>query len=71
MHLFIFVQIAFAEHQNNIAKMDSVNEKCTGMKKMDWSDSLKGKLSMLMSYKNHVSAKCQLFMKWAKKLFSA
>ncbi|XP_042273798.1 chloride channel CLIC-like protein 1 isoform X2 [Thunnus maccoyii] len=38
---FYLYKIAFAEHQNNIAKMDSVNEKCTGMKKMDWSDSLK------------------------------
>ncbi|XP_044218427.1 chloride channel CLIC-like protein 1 isoform X2 [Thunnus albacares] len=38
---FYLYKIAFAEHQNNIAKMDSVNEKCTGVKKMDWSDSLK------------------------------
>lgn len=37
-----FFQIAFAEHQNNIVKMDSVNEKCTGVKKIDWSDSLTG-----------------------------
>ncbi|XP_031720086.1 chloride channel CLIC-like protein 1 isoform X1 [Anarrhichthys ocellatus] len=34
-------KIAFAEHQRNIAKMDSVYEKCTGVKKIDWSDSLK------------------------------
>ncbi|KAF7665918.1 hypothetical protein LDENG_00126960 [Lucifuga dentata] len=34
-------KIAFAEHQNNMVKMDSVNEKCTGVKKIDWSDSLK------------------------------
>ncbi|XP_044055977.1 chloride channel CLIC-like protein 1 isoform X2 [Siniperca chuatsi] len=32
---------AFADHQNNIAKMNSINEKCTGMKKIDWTDSLK------------------------------
>ncbi|XP_041862972.1 chloride channel CLIC-like protein 1 isoform X2 [Melanotaenia boesemani] len=38
---FYLYKIAFAEHQNNIAKMDSVNEKCTGVKKIDWSDSLK------------------------------
>lgn len=38
---FYLYKIAFAEHQNNIVKMDSVNEKCTGMKKIDWSDSLK------------------------------
>lgn len=34
-------KIAFAEHQNNIVKMDSVNAKCTGVKRIDWSDSLK------------------------------
>ncbi|KAM3876374.1 chloride channel CLIC-like protein 1 [Diretmus argenteus] len=38
---FYLYKIAFAEHQNNIVKMDGVNEKCTGMKKIDWSDSLK------------------------------
>ncbi|KAM9357700.1 chloride channel CLIC-like protein 1 [Symphorus nematophorus] len=38
---FYLYKIAFAEHQNNIAKMDSVNAKCTGIKKIDWSDSLK------------------------------
>ncbi|XP_040896005.1 chloride channel CLIC-like protein 1 [Toxotes jaculatrix] len=38
---FYLYKIAFAEHQNNIVKMDSVNEKCTGMKKIDWSDSLR------------------------------
>lgn len=26
-----------------MAKMDSVNDKCTGVKKIDWTDSLKGK----------------------------
>ncbi|XP_069378062.1 chloride channel CLIC-like protein 1 isoform X2 [Paralichthys olivaceus] len=38
---FYLYKIAFAEHQNNMAKMDSVYQKCTGMKKIDWSDSLK------------------------------
>lgn len=38
---FYLYKIAFAEHQNNMAKMDGFNEKCTGMKKIDWSDSLK------------------------------
>nr|XP_057928506.1 chloride channel CLIC-like protein 1 isoform X2 [Doryrhamphus excisus] len=34
-------KIAFAEHQSNMAKMDSANNKCTGVKTIDWSDSLK------------------------------
>lgn len=34
-------KIAFADHQSRLAKMDGINEKCTGMKKIDWSDSLK------------------------------
>ncbi|XP_068447861.1 chloride channel CLIC-like protein 1 isoform X2 [Clinocottus analis] len=34
-------KIAFAEHQSNLVKMDRVYEKCTGVKKIDWSDSLK------------------------------
>ncbi|XP_026201052.1 chloride channel CLIC-like protein 1 [Anabas testudineus] len=38
---FYLYKIAFAEHQNNIVKMDSVNEKCTGVKKIEWSDSLR------------------------------
>ncbi|KAM4549209.1 chloride channel CLIC-like protein 1 isoform 2-T2 [Odontesthes bonariensis] len=38
---FYLYKIAFAEHQRNIVKMDSVNEKCTGVRKIDWSDSLK------------------------------
>lgn len=38
---FYLYKIAFAEHQNNLAKMDNVNQKCTGVKKIDWSDSLK------------------------------
>lgn len=38
---FYLYKIAFAEHQSNLVKMDVVNEKCTGVKKIDWSDSLK------------------------------
>ncbi|XP_030640859.1 chloride channel CLIC-like protein 1 isoform X2 [Chanos chanos] len=38
---FYLYKIAFAEHQNNIVKMESVNEKCTGVKKIDWQDNLK------------------------------
>ncbi|XP_026160335.1 chloride channel CLIC-like protein 1 isoform X1 [Mastacembelus armatus] len=38
---FYLYKIAFAEHQNNIVKMNSLYEKCTGIKKIDWSDSLK------------------------------
>lgn len=38
---FYLYKIAFAEHQNNLVKMDVVNDKCTGVKKIDWSDSLK------------------------------
>ncbi|XP_069550843.1 chloride channel CLIC-like protein 1 isoform X2 [Brachyistius frenatus] len=38
---FYLYKIAFAEHQNNMVKLNSINEKCTGMKKIDWSDSLK------------------------------
>ncbi|XP_051928700.1 chloride channel CLIC-like protein 1 isoform X1 [Hippocampus zosterae] len=34
-------QTAFAEHQNNIVKMNSINEKCIGVKTIDWRDSLK------------------------------
>uniref|UniRef100_A0A3B3TFC9 Chloride channel CLIC-like protein 1 n=1 Tax=Paramormyrops kingsleyae TaxID=1676925 RepID=A0A3B3TFC9_9TELE len=36
---FYLYKIAFAEHQNNIAKMESVNNKCTGVK-IDWKDNL-------------------------------
>ncbi|KAM9385567.1 chloride channel CLIC-like protein 1 isoform 2-T2 [Pholidichthys leucotaenia] len=38
---FYLYKIAFAEHQNNIVKMDSVNAQCTGVKKIDWTESLK------------------------------
>ena len=37
-------QIEFAQHQSRLAKMDTAYEKCTGMKKIDWTDNLKGKL---------------------------
>ncbi|XP_070764507.1 chloride channel CLIC-like protein 1 [Enoplosus armatus] len=38
---FYLYKIAFADHQNNIAKMNSDSGKCTGIKKIDWTDSLK------------------------------
>ncbi|KAL4660140.1 chloride channel CLIC-like protein 1 [Arapaima gigas] len=37
---FYLYKSAFAEHQNNIVKMESFNEKCTGVKKIDWKDNL-------------------------------
>lgn len=37
-----FSQTAFAEHHKNMAKLDGISEKCTGVKKIEWSDSLKG-----------------------------
>ena len=39
-------QIAFAEHQNNFVKMEGFNEKCSGLRKIDWSDNLKGETVM-------------------------
>ncbi|KAJ8376165.1 hypothetical protein SKAU_G00067450 [Synaphobranchus kaupii] len=38
---FYLYKIAFAEHQTNIVKLESVNEQCTGVKKIDWKDNLK------------------------------
>ncbi|KAJ8384532.1 hypothetical protein AAFF_G00204470 [Aldrovandia affinis] len=38
---FYLYKTAFAEHQTNIIKMESINEKCTGVKKIDWKDNLK------------------------------
>ncbi|XP_073332483.1 chloride channel CLIC-like protein 1 [Pagrus major] len=32
---------AFADHQNKMAKMDGIGEKCSGLKQYDWTDSLK------------------------------
>lgn len=42
-YLFIyFFQIAFADHQKNMVKLEGISEKCTGLKKYDWYDNLKG-----------------------------
>ncbi|CAL8309626.1 unnamed protein product [Lota lota] len=38
---FYLYKIEFAQHQSHLAKMDSVYEKCTGMKKIDWTDNFK------------------------------
>ncbi|KAM4739190.1 chloride channel CLIC-like protein 1 isoform 2-T3 [Anableps anableps] len=38
---FFLYQTAFAKHQNDIVKMENFNEKCTGVKKIDWRDNLK------------------------------
>ncbi|KAK0143384.1 Chloride channel CLIC-like protein 1 [Merluccius polli] len=38
---FYLYKIEFAKHQSSLATMDTVYEKCTGMRKIDWSDSLK------------------------------
>ncbi|XP_023194668.1 chloride channel CLIC-like protein 1 isoform X2 [Xiphophorus maculatus] len=38
---FYLYQTAFAKHQNDIVRMENVNEKCTGVKKIDWRDNLK------------------------------
>ncbi|KAK6484738.1 chloride channel CLIC-like protein 1 [Huso huso] len=32
---------AFADHQSNIVKMEAFNDKCSGIKKIDWMDNLK------------------------------
>ncbi|XP_063057978.1 chloride channel CLIC-like protein 1 [Engraulis encrasicolus] len=37
---FYLYKIAFAEHQAKIVKMEKVSDKCTGVKKIDWVDSL-------------------------------
>ncbi|XP_076009229.1 chloride channel CLIC-like protein 1 [Genypterus blacodes] len=39
--LMLLCQIAVAKHQNNMVKMASFKEKCTGMKKIGWMDALK------------------------------
>uniref|UniRef100_A0A8C2FY26 Chloride channel CLIC-like protein 1 n=1 Tax=Cyprinus carpio TaxID=7962 RepID=A0A8C2FY26_CYPCA len=36
-HLYM---VAFAEHKKNIVKVESFNDKCTGLKQLDWKDSL-------------------------------
>ncbi|XP_010745356.3 chloride channel CLIC-like protein 1 isoform X2 [Larimichthys crocea] len=38
---FYLYKIAFADHLNKMAKMDGINEKCTGLQKINWVDSLK------------------------------
>ncbi|XP_056460139.1 chloride channel CLIC-like protein 1 [Gadus chalcogrammus] len=38
---FYLYKIEFAQHQSRLAKMDTAYEKCTGMKKIDWTDNLK------------------------------
>ncbi|XP_028817819.1 chloride channel CLIC-like protein 1 [Denticeps clupeoides] len=38
---FYLYKIAFAEHQTQIIKMESINEKCTGVKQIDWKDNLR------------------------------
>ncbi|XP_051551101.1 chloride channel CLIC-like protein 1 isoform X2 [Myxocyprinus asiaticus] len=37
---FYLYMLDFSEHQNNIVQMESFNEKCSGVKQMDWKDSL-------------------------------
>lgn len=39
-----FFQVAFAEHQKKMAALHGISEKCTGVKKMEWTDSLRGEL---------------------------
>ncbi|XP_041693620.2 chloride channel CLIC-like protein 1 isoform X1 [Coregonus clupeaformis] len=38
---FYLYKIAFAEHQNKMVKMEGIDAKCTGRKKIDWWDNLK------------------------------
>lgn len=40
--IYCSYQIAFADHQKNMAKLEGISEKCTGLKKYDWYDNLKG-----------------------------
>lgn len=42
--IFSTCQIAFAEHQNKMVKMEAIDAKCTGRKKIDWWDNLKGEI---------------------------
>ncbi|XP_054909172.1 chloride channel CLIC-like protein 1 isoform X2 [Poeciliopsis prolifica] len=35
------LKTAFAKHQNDIVQMENFNEKCTGVKKINWRDNLK------------------------------
>ncbi|XP_030289496.1 chloride channel CLIC-like protein 1 [Sparus aurata] len=38
---FYLYKTAFAEHQNKMAQLYHIGEKCSGLKKFDWTDSLK------------------------------
>lgn len=40
--IYCFYQIAFADRQKNMVKLEGIGEKCTGLKKYDWYDNLKG-----------------------------
>lgn len=42
--IYLFYQIAFAEHQKKMALLDGIGERCTGIKKIEWTASLKGEL---------------------------
>lgn len=42
LNIYCCHQIAFADHQKNMVKMEGISEKCTGLKKYDWYDNLKG-----------------------------
>ncbi|KTG40527.1 hypothetical protein cypCar_00018263 [Cyprinus carpio] len=40
-HLYmVIILVAFAEHKKNIVEVESFNGKCTGLKQLDWKDSL-------------------------------
>ncbi|MGH0139530.1 UNVERIFIED_CONTAM: hypothetical protein FKN15_022119 [Acipenser sinensis] len=41
VELATLLQTAFADHQSNIVKMEAFNDKCSGIKKIDWMDNLK------------------------------
>lgn len=42
LHIYCSYQIAFADHQKHMAKLEGISEKCTGLKNYDWYDNLKG-----------------------------
>lgn len=50
IYKYFFCQTAFADHQKHMAKLNGISEKCTGVKKIDWSDSLKGELPLHLNY---------------------
>ncbi|KAF7703639.1 hypothetical protein HF521_022646 [Silurus meridionalis] len=41
---YYLYMIAYAEQQANLAKMENLNNKCTGVKKLDWMDNIKGEV---------------------------